>query len=340
MSALAAVLGLGGSLISGGLGYAAQQQASNQNNAVNLLNYYQREKERRQQIQATKTANDENKLGTTDANGNRVHFVAGKGWVTELAPEQQTLQNAQFNEQLQSLGDMSLKRKQTQQNYGRQQVEGGVADSFLRQMENLQPTSTDTDASLLYGQQAQGINDAYNKTQQEAMRSSLRSGASNTGSILADLARSRAEQLGNASTNAYLTAKQNAGQDYAQKRGQLATLYNAFASAARQSPDVNYNPVNTTGSTGATTNSLMNLQSGSNNQLSQAYGKQGGTMDYVEPNMGLANAASQGTQALVGGMNAYEGQQSNQQANQLLMQYLQSGGDLSRLRSSAAQGAF
>lgn len=338
---IAALLGFGGSLISGGLGAMAQSEAANQNYAINLLNYYSREKERRQSIQAQRQATQDNKLGTTDAYGNRTHFVEGKGWVTDLDPKQQALQDIQYDEQLQSaVGDTALRRKQTQQNYGRQQVEGDVADSFLRQMEALQPTSTDSDANLLYGQAARGINDAFDKTQAAAMRSSLRSGASNTGQILADLARSRSAQLADASTNSYLQAKQNAGQDYAQKRGQLAQLYNAFASAARQSPDITYNPVNTAAGTLGTTNALMNLQSGANNQLAAAYARQGGTMDYVEPQMGWANALSQGTQALVGGMNQYNGEQANQRAQDLMMQYLQNGGDLSRLRASAAQGAF
>ena len=337
-----AILGFGGSLLSGGIGAIAQAEANNQNYAINLLNYYQREKERRQQIQATREATRDNKLGSTDAYGNRTHFVEGQGWVTDLAPEQKALQDLQTNEQLKSvIGDQALKRKMTEQNYGRQQVEGDVADSFLRQMENLQaPNTTDTDASLIYNQQAQGINDAFDKTQSAAMRSSLRSGASNTGQILADLARSRSEQLGNASNNAYLQAKQINGQEYAQKRGQLAQLYNAFASAARQSPDITYNPVNTAAGTAGAMNTLMNLQSGANNQLAAAYGRQGGTMDYVEPQMGWANAISQGTQALVGGLNQYHGEQANERANNLMMQYLQNGGDLSRLRSSAAQGVF
>ena len=60
----------------------------------------------------------------------------------------------------------------------------------------------------------------------------------------------------------------------------------------------------------------------------QAFQKQGGTMDYVEPNMGWANAVGSAGQALQGAFNKNAAAKTENGSNDALMAYImqQQGG--------------
>ena len=84
---------------------------------------------------------------------------------------------------------------------------------------------------------------------------------------------------------------------YTQK-SQLVNLINFFGGRARGLPAVNYRPQDTDGNAN---NLLKTMLAGSQNSeglVTTAAGKQGGTFDYITPNLGYANTVAQGGQAL------------------------------------------
>src|SRR4051812_18206156 len=98
-SLIGAMVGGVGSIIGAGESADAQEK----NWQVNLLNYYLRERERRDRIQQAEQSRNDTMLGATDARGNRTHFVPGKGWVQELSTEDAALGDAQLREQMASV---------------------------------------------------------------------------------------------------------------------------------------------------------------------------------------------------------------------------------------------
>ncbi len=91
---LGALLGAGGSIAGGLMGAGAQEKAADQNWQINLLNYYARERERQDRIRQAGIERRDRHLGSTDANGNRTHFVPGQGWVSELSSEGKAMNDA------------------------------------------------------------------------------------------------------------------------------------------------------------------------------------------------------------------------------------------------------
>src|ERR1043165_2882906 len=97
---IGALIGAAATIGSGILGANAESDAANKNWQIDLLNYYARQQERFDTIQQAREQSAENKLGVTDAAGNRTHFIPGVGWVTELSDEQKTLQEGYQQEEL------------------------------------------------------------------------------------------------------------------------------------------------------------------------------------------------------------------------------------------------
>ena len=75
-------------------------------------------------------------------------------------------------------------------------------------------------------------------------------------------------------------------------------MINFFGGRARGLPAVNYRPQDTEGNAN---NLLRTAISGSQNSeglVTNAAGKQGGTVDYITPNLGFANTVAQAGQGL------------------------------------------
>lgn len=339
---IGALAGAGASLAGGIMGANAQSDAAAYNYYVNMMNYYLRERERRDRINEAERSRGETKLGATDAQGNRTHFVEGRGWVVDLSPESKTMQDVQNQEQMNVLSeDLPRRREQSRQNYARQQREAYTADGLLQQFYEVMKQSPSEEQALTYGQAAKGINQAFDASQAAAMKSAIRTGASNSGRILADLASARADKLANAAVSSRLQALNNVDQRYNQERAQLAGLYQQFAGDARQNPDVNYAPQNTAGASNQTMNSFLSLMQGANNQVIGAKGQKGGEWDYIEPQMGAANAVSQFGMGLMGALNQAEGSSNQSSAQKALMDYIMANNASSdRLRNSGTQGTF
>lgn len=296
---IAAGIGAGGSIISGIMGANSADKAQEQNWRINLMNYYQRERERQDAIRQAAKVDGENKLGVTDADGSSTKFVPGVGWVSTRGAEQEQLADAQRAEQMATLQqDLPMRRRSMQRNEQRSLEDESEADALRRDMRDLRPGSDQELESLLYGAATRSMGDAFDASTATATREAARTGSSNTAAILKGLADQRAKSFGDAAMEAKLRARGSGQQEFDTRRSGLANLYNMFATRASVAPDVSYKPTNVDGGASSQTGALskQGLQAGT--ALQAAFGAKGGSMDYVQPNNGWANAVGSGANAL------------------------------------------
>ena len=296
---MGALLAAFASLASGVVGAGAADAAAQRNYNIDLLNYFSREKERRQAIEAADKRDRETKLGSTDASGNHTYFKPGVGWVTDLAPEQQTLQDLYQNEELQQLqNDLSKKRQILNANVTRQGAESGRAEALMDAFMRVQRPDAGMVEGLMNDASVRGINEGFDGALNEAMRTAVRSGASNSGKVAAEIGKSKSKALVDAFLNNKINATGQADQQYDQERANIANLYNMFATRASAMPDVAYNPRNIEGLASAAQGANMSNNSQAGGALINAFAKQGGTLSMMEPNYGWANAIASGGNAL------------------------------------------
>lgn len=127
----AALIGVGGSLLSGGMNlFGQRQQQGNQEQALQLaMQDYMLRKQQAERQYELSTA------GQTDARGNQTRYVPGKGWVTDLTPESQSTLNrsdaVQGQGYVESLGRGAEERRGA---FNRRLTEGSAASPLLDQM--------------------------------------------------------------------------------------------------------------------------------------------------------------------------------------------------------------
>lgn len=316
----AMLLGGGTSIVGSIFGGNAQDEANATNRQANLMNYYARQQERNDRIQQAQLARGDAKkadaknekryddrlkdmrLGSTDAMGNRTKWVDGQGWVVDLSDTSENLRDAEANEQLAQLTrDAPLKRKQQDANYGEQ-----VADRDRAQVlrKKLGEVRVDPEAirRRSAAEAAKGVNGTFDEATNTAMRSALRTGSSNTGNILAAMAKQRAGAVGDAVSKAGAAAPAQAMALEDAETKQLSNLFNLFAQRAS---GVNQTQIKASGAA-EDANALLarSAQSGNAAQQPQdfyqnergaisnllaAFAQQGGTLGKVEPMMGTAN---------------------------------------------------
>lgn len=246
---LGEILGAGATLLSGLFGSSAEKDAAEENRAIAEMNLKWQKEQFNKMLEIALRQEAEGKLGYTDANGNRVHYVEGKGWVTELSPAQQLLQEYYRGEERRQLQqDIPAKREQMFANLAAQRGEGQYADALLTQMKNLsyQPAQDVENTRNLLS--AEGINEGYDKTLEAMLLRAGRTGG-DTGAIAADIGRARGADLRKAFLENQQGAQDEAYNRYATKVGNLANLYNTFRTRASATPNVEYNPRNIEGST-------------------------------------------------------------------------------------------
>jgi hypothetical protein len=239
----------------------------------------------------------EGKLGTTDIRGIRTHFVPGKGWVVDAPANVKAMMAAQDAEQMkQLLQDLPMRRKVMERNYARGIEDEGVADTFRRKLANVYTPSDEAYAADLYNAQAMGLREASRDAGKRVFTQAMRTG---NNSNFADIASAMATSANDAYAKAALTSKlmsRGAGQREADdRRKSLANLYNLFATRAGQLPEVNYRPQNL-GEGDLKLAMSGNAQSG--RDALQATMMRGGSLDYVQPNYGWANAVGGAGSAL------------------------------------------
>lgn len=301
---LAPLIGAFATVAGSAIGAGASRRANDQNYNLNLLNYYQREQERFDTIQQARRQEQDTKLGQTDAAGNRVHFVEGVGWVTELAEDQRTLQDLYQQEELAQLqNDLPKQRQLFNANVERQGQEGLVADALLNAFQRIQRQDPRELENMLNGAASRGLAESGDASLSVAMRAANRAGSSNAGRIASQMSEGRMKALADAFMNNKLNAQGTADDQYARDQGNVLNMYNMLASRASAAPGIGYNPRNIEGMAAQQTGQAMSAQQGAAAALTNAFAKQGGTMQPVQPDYGLANAVTTGGNALSSAFN-------------------------------------
>lgn len=124
----AAMIGLGGSLISGGLNlFGQQKQSENQQQALQVaMQQYMLQKRQMEQQYELSTA------GQTNARGDQVRYVPGKGWVTDLSPTSQSLLNeSDAIAQRNARTELTTAADDKSRNFNRRLSEGSTANPLL-----------------------------------------------------------------------------------------------------------------------------------------------------------------------------------------------------------------
>lgn len=299
LSAIGGIAGGAFSIMGAQEGAKASAAAHRANLIINMMNFQLRERERRDRIKQAEENRSDTHLGARDADGNRTHFVEGVGWVTELSPEMERMRGLQQREQTNVLGqDLPARRQQMFANIDRQRTENYMAQGLLNQFKNIQQEDPSAMKNRLYGAATRGVNEAFSEQGDQAMRKAIRTGASNTGDIIASLAAAQGEMLQKAAQDAELRAPEMAEQQFNQRRSNAAQLYNMFAERAGRMPEVSYQPINPTGQTNNILSQFAQESGVSGRDLAAAFGARGGVMDYVQPEYGSANALASTGQAV------------------------------------------
>lgn len=308
---LAALISGGTTLAGGLLGAGAESDAANLNYQLGLLNYYQREQERRDAINEAKRQRQDAYLGATDAQGNRTYFIPGKGWVTDLTPESEALQDAFQAEEMRIIGqDLPAKRQQMFANLARQRGEGGYANALMEAMGRVQRDSPRDVINRRNQMAGEGITEGFDDTQEAAMRNLARTGSSNQSKVLSELAGARSKALRNAFMQNAEGARAESEDTYSRRLGNMSQLYNMFATRASAMPDAQFRPRDISGPSqeGAR---AAGQSAGSN--LINAFAKQGGTFSEVEPRYGMANTIAQTGSALMAALGRQAGREQMDQ---------------------------
>jgi hypothetical protein len=298
---LAAGIGAAGSIASGFMGANAANRAADDNWQINLLNYYQREREREDRMAESRINKREQKQGYTDADGGSTKWVPGQGWVTTRGKEMEELDNLQKQEQRNVLTrDLPMRRRSMDRNEARSLEDEAQADTLRRDMRDVRREDDSVLESLLYDAATRKMAQAYDESQATAVREAQRTGSSNIPKILEGMNKNRAESYGDAAMEAKLRSRGQGDAEFERKRAGLANLYNMFATRASVGPDVSYRPQNVEGAAGGMADNLSKQMLAAGKDLADAAGQRGGTMDYVQPNYGMANAIGGGANALAG----------------------------------------
>jgi hypothetical protein len=297
---LGALIGAGGSIAGGLIGANAQSEAAETNWKINLLNYYSREAERRDRINAAQTEQRDRKLGQTDANGNRVRFVEGKGWVTELSDEGQQMQDAQDQEQMRRLLlDLPARRRQMFDNIRDQNTDRYLSEGAMNALKRTGELPQEA-AARMRTAAASNVNENWDNIVNSIMRKTTRTGSSGTGRILADAMKERAASVDATGTRAYMAGESQGAQNEAGRQANYLNIFNALSGRARGMPQVQYSPNPVGQNADAMMRGAASRGDDAGNQVIAAFGQKGGSMDYIEPQYGLANTVSGGAQALGG----------------------------------------
>lgn len=264
------------------------------------------------------------KLGSTDARGNRTRFIEGVGWVTEYGPTDRALEDYFLNTELPLRQDQFLRADRSSR--AEDQTANALLDEF-RRIERVDPTEIE---QLLFSQASKAVGENSSRANDIIMRNILRTGATNNGRALENVAKSANSALADAAISSKLKALDFADSKYNTDRGNTSSLYNLFANRANQSLDP------TTAATAPSTTGVV----GSNSGMYQAP---------VADN-GLANAIGGISSAASGALNSYNAYNQNNQTNALLQAFLSGGGGFNlnsggifgsiNERSRAGTGAF
>jgi hypothetical protein len=296
---LGALIGGIGSIISGIAGANAANAAAEQNWQANLLNYFQREQEREDAVREGAENKRIQREGFTDADGNRSRYVEGRGWVAERSSKQDKLAKLQQQEQLNVLQqDLPRRRRSQERNETRARDEDLVADTMQRRLKNVRKVDDKELADMLFAAATRDVNESYDNAIATASREGARTQSSNSPKVIAELNAKRSKSMADARMDAMLRARGQGQAEYDRDVKGITDLYNLFASRASIAPDVSYRPENIDANSSQFMATGSSQAKSASEALMQALAREGGTLDYIEPNYGMANAIGGGSSAL------------------------------------------
>lgn len=290
------ILGAGASLIGGIMGSSAEKQAAQMNYNIALMNYYEQQRQFNEATAEARKQAAEGKQGYTDANGNRVYFAPGQGWVTQLSPQQKQLRDMYQTEEVTQLAhDIPLKRRMMMENVGRQQQEGGFADALFAAMQRARPQNPQEIVGQRNLLSAEGINQGTRPAIETATRNALRMG-NTTGA--ADIATRIGVGQGDALRKAFMEneagARDQSQANFGSAQANLANMYNTFATRATSLPDAPYSPRNIEGQTSDLMGKAASAGGQTSGALLNALGRAAPELKYEAPvQYGMANSIAQ-----------------------------------------------
>lgn len=321
-SIIGALAGAGGGIASALLGGQSADEAAAWNYYISQMNIRAQKQQQQRAIDYAEDVRDDQKLGATDALGNTTRFVEGKGWQSQLSPEQQALYDYFFNQELPE------KRSQFNRQAQSSRDNADTANALLGEFKRVQKDTPMEAASKLYLSATRGASDGARDVSEAALRQATRTGNSNIAQIIGALGKSSMENRANARLNADIQAEDYVNDKYASERGGLANLYRMFLGNANAPLQASYDPTGIP--QGA--NSLMNMFAQRSSQGDSmgfnAASQPAPQMDYVQPNNAWANAAGAIGQSLSGLGTRLGGMNQQNDMNALLKAYISGGGQL------------
>lgn len=313
---------LGGTALSSIFGGMAESSANKTNFAINQLNRQDRNRERQDALIYADKVNREQKLGGTNAAGDHSYFKPGVGWVTDLGSRNQGIQDYFYGTELPE------RRAQFSRGTARSRAEDDQANQLLKEFQGVQKDNPADIEAMLYEASTRGIGENTNDALESSLRQALRSGSSNAGNIAGKINAAGAKQRGNAAKDAKLQALDYVDDRYNQRRATSSQLYNMFASRAGQDVGSSLDPSQGEGGANALLGQFAGMSGQGNSIGANAVNKQGGSLGYVEPDNGLANAIGGFSASLGAAGDHMDGIAQRDNTNALLQQYITGGGQL------------
>lgn len=286
MSPLMLLMGLG-SIAGTVAGASATSEANRDNRNIGLLNYYQNVDRDNRAQRETRTQRRDAQQGVTDAAGNRVRFVDGLGWVTELTPTQKDIQRGTEREQLRQVTtEADRNEKASARAAKRRGREDTLATEAERELRAVRRPDKGALRQLFLARGAEERNKSADRAGEAVARQSVRAGGTNNSQLLQGArAASDASSARQAGVDAELAARDTAAREFASERDAATKLYDYFrrASTAGTAAPQGYMPQGPQRpSTAMADQAMINI-----------LGRDGPQMPYVQPDLAWPGAISE-----------------------------------------------
>lgn len=315
---LPAILAAAGAAI-GGIGALSGAKEASKANATNekisKRDFEAAQKAREEAIEYARSMSAEDKLGMTDAQGNRLYFDPERGWVQELSPLQQAISDRVQQEQLRQANEGAFRAEMSEKRMSDLGEDAAVrAKATGREFDRARLQDESSLADLIASVGTGARNQSQDRLMEGINRAMVRSGnTSNFADMMASRADNDAEAARQAAIEAQLTARGMVRSEYDNTREKASALQDEFTRRAAYTPTYSVNVPQTQGQKGS--------GQGSQNLFAAMQGSTP-TQDYVQPNYGPANAAATIGSA-IGGFGTYL--QGRQDTNALIEALKQRG---------------
>jgi hypothetical protein len=191
-------------------------------------------------------------------------------------------------------------------NIAQQRGESDYADAIRSGMMNIREQPSEDAAAIQNLIGAEGINEGYDATQENALRAAFRAGGG-MGDVAAKVGAARSNDLRKLFAGNNQAAKDEAYNRYSTRVGNEANKYNMFAARGSAMPAVQYNPKDIGGETGNLLSRAAGAGANAAGAALNAYAQPGPQLKYEAPvNYGMAKTlmtAGSDLSNMFGGMN-------------------------------------